>query len=129
MIKKLLVSLLVASMIFTGTVGAKLIQDDPIQAPKPAYIVEIEDRINAKANATVNIVRYENDGETLWIWIDSDKLHNDCDFVMVLEIHPTTPGLYKFITIWSDETIPNSCEYASDKYDEYVEFTNPQKGL
>jgi hypothetical protein len=131
MLQKLIAILLFAAVLMLPvTALTNPAKDVPIPPPKPAYIVELEDKINAGGTATVDIIRHENDGETLWLWIDSDMLPNDCDFAMVLEVHPTREYTYKFLTAWSDKTMPDSCEYASMKYDKYVEIMNttPKKG-
>jgi len=123
MFKKLLVALMIAVF---ATVGCSSVQPvaEPVQ--KPEYIYVIEDAINHESVAVVDIVRWENDGFTLWLWIDSDVLPLDCDFVMVLGIVDQAMMKYNVLGVWTDKNQLDPCGHADKQFLEYTKVMDEE---
>jgi hypothetical protein len=91
---------------------------------KPMYIQQLEDAVNSNPDksGSIDIIKWENDGHTLWIWIDNKSFPASCDYVVVLGIVNQATMSYNVVRIINSKDIPNACEFATIKYKEYREF-------
>lgn len=122
--KKFFTALMVAVFIMASC----SMSDKKPEAPRlPAHVQYIEDESNRGMkeqgiDSSIKIIRYEDDGHTLWLWTDHSEGPDDCDYVLVLGIVDRDTANYKVLTIFSNKQIPNACEYASAQYKKYLEL-------
>jgi len=122
-VKKFLAALMLAVFLTVGCGSASIKSDEPVL---PRHVQYIEDRSNETMknkglDAHIKIIRYEDDGHTLWLWTDHSNGPDDCDYVLVLGIVDRETNDYKVLAIYINQQIPNACEYADSQYKKYRE--------
>ena len=128
---------LIAGLVFSGCLASPLsqqIEETEAFKARPAHINRIEEKSNKSFTdkglpIQAKIIRWEDDGYTLWLWIDHVKYPADCDYVVVLGIGDRATDKYKVLTVFSNKKIPNACEYASVKYEEYKVILKQEEKL
>ena len=98
-----------------------------LQVVKPDYIQRMEgDR------STIEIIRYENDGKTLWVWVDNKTMAPTCDYVVVVGIINIDKDEFKMLSIYNtaggSSDGPDPCGRASKDYDEYIKVMKEMPG-
>lgn len=81
---------------------------------KPPYIQKMEQLY------PVIITRYENDGKTLWLWVDNKIQPKDCDYVVVYKIIDLEKHLFNLLALFNSETSADPCGSAAAHYEEYL---------
>ena len=117
--KKLLLALALSALLALGCAGGNQTRDIPsptnLQLDKPAYVLHIEDLY-----PNVDIIRWENDGETMWLWVDNKDQPMQCDYVVVYRIIDLEKDLVDFLALFNFENSADPCGEAVAHYEEYM---------
>jgi hypothetical protein len=123
MIKRFLLALVLGVFLATGCASVQPVADNGPEMPP--HVQRIQDKSNDNlasqgAGVSITIKRWEDDGHTLWLWIDNSAQPEPCDYVVVLGIVDKATDQYRVLTIFNNKAIPAACSYAEVKYQEYL---------
>jgi hypothetical protein len=127
--KKLLISLMLAAALTFGC-ASSVPRNIPVElSPAAEYVLT---QVN-QDEKVIDIVKEENDGITMWIWIDSlipEFQEKDCDHVAIIRLQPDgSPA--EILHVFNAENVPtgDACQFATDEYKNYLESRNAQENL
>ena len=115
--KKLLAALM--GVIAIALVSCTTLPPPPtnLHIVKPNYVTHIEEMY-----PVANIIRWENDGKTMWLWVDNKEMPMQCDYVVVYKIIDLEKDMVDLLAMFNFENSVDPCGDAVIAYDEYLDI-------
>ena len=115
--KKILLALM-------GVVALALVSCTTLPAPtnlqvvKPAYV----QRIETFFEGLIEIKRWEENGHTLWLWVDNKNQPRDCDYVIVYGIVDLENDEYVLLSVINSTRFEDPCAKGDEDFKEYTKL-------